>query len=355
MSTNRIFRRLDSLLKKSSGIEISDRDRLVIMSDFHMGDGGSLDDFKHNSDLMTHILKNHYRIKKYSLVLNGDIEEIQRYSLKKITEKWSHIYEIFKDFHQDNRLIKIFGNHDYELRYRQRLPGKIPVSEGLVIGYKKHQLMLFHGHQAHLYPEIFLRLSTIILRLVANPLRIKNYAVALDNQKKYRIEKRVYQYARLKKMIVFMGHTHRPLFESLAKVDRMKFEIENLCRRYPVAPPGEKPKLEQKIVSLKDDLRRILKTGRNRFQGKTYSLYDSEPLVPCIFNSGSAIGKRGVTALEIAEGKINLVYWFDRRIPQKSIEFNEYPARQLDDSEYFRMVLKTEDLDYLLTRVRLLS
>jgi hypothetical protein len=221
--------------------------------------------------------------------------------------------------------------------------------------YKKHRLIVFHGHQAHLYPEIFLRLSTIALRLIANPLRIKNYAVALDNRKKYRIEKRVYQYARHRKIIVFMGHTHRPLFESLSKVDRLKFEIESLCRMYPIASSKEKPALEKEILELKDDLRRLLKLGRMPFQGKTYSLYDAEPLVPCIFNSGSAIGRRGVTAVEIAGGKVSLVYWFDRRIPQKNLELNDFPAEDLDDGFYSRMILKTEDLDYILTRVRLLS
>lgn len=355
MKGNRIFKRLDDLIEKSRRIKITDKERLVIMSDFHMGDGGHLDDFKQNSDLMVHILSNYYLKKKYTLILNGDVEEIQRYSLKKITARWEHIYQIFSKFFQNDRLIKIFGNHDYELRFRHRLPAKIPVHEGLVLGYGPYQLILMHGHQAHLYPEIFLRISTIILRLVANPLRIKNYAVALDNRKKYRIEKRVYQYARQNRIIVFMGHTHRPLFESLSKVDSMKFEIENLCRQYPVASPGKKPELEKRILTLKEDLRRLLKMGRKPHQGETYSLYDSEPLVPCIFNSGSVIGKRGLTALEIADGKLSLVYWFDRRIQQKNLELNEYPARQTNNSDYFRMILKTEDLDYILTRVKLLS
>ncbi len=355
MNTKRIFNRLDDLVEKARRIEISDRDKLVILSDFHMGDGGKLDDFEKNSQLLTQILDQYYRKCKYTLILNGDIEEIQRYSLKKITDKWWNIYEIFADFLRDNRLIKIYGNHDYELRFRHRLPGNIPVHEGLVIGYDRYKMLLFHGHQAHRYPDIFHMVSTIILRLLANPLRIKNYTVAYDNHKKYRIEKRVYHYARQKKIIALMGHTHRPLFESLSKVDSLKFRIESLCRQYHTTAPENKPKLEQKILALKENLHLLLRMGKRPRQGETYSLYDSEPLVPCIFNSGSVIGKRGLTAIEISEGKISLVYWFDQRIQQKNLELNEYPAKRLDKSDYFRKILKTEDLDYVLTRVRLLS
>jgi len=355
MNIKRIFNRLDDLVENARKIEISDRDKLVILSDFHMGDGGKLDDFKKNSQLMIQILDKYYRKNKYTLILNGDIEEIQRYSLKKITNRWRNIYEIFDNFLRNNRLIKIYGNHDYELRFRRRLPGNIPVHEGLVIGYDRYKMLLLHGHQAHLYPDIFHMISTIVLRLLANPLRIKNYTVAYDNHKKYRIEKRVYYYARQKKIIALMGHTHRPLFESLSKVDSLKFRIESLCCQYPTTAPENKPELEQKILTLKKNLYLLLRRGKRPRQGKIYSLYDSEPLVPCIFNSGSVIGKRGVTAIEISEGKISLVYWFDQRIQQKNLELNEYPVKRLEKSDYFRKILEAEDLDYVLTRVKLLS
>lgn len=39
--------------------------------------------------------------------------------------------------------------------------------------------------------------------------------------------------------------------------------------------------------------------------------------IPCLFNSGCVIGKRGVTAPEIEEVNIRLVHWFDSRISKK--------------------------------------
>lgn len=56
-----------------------------------------------------------------------------------------------------------------------------------------------------------------------------------------------------------MGHTHRPLFESLSKVDSLKFRIESLCYQYPTTAPENKPKLEQKILTLKENLHLLLR------------------------------------------------------------------------------------------------
>ena len=78
-------------------------------------------------------------------------------------------------------------------------------------------------------------------------------------------------------------------------------------------------------------------------------------MVPCIFNSGCVIGKKGITAIEITKGKIALVHWFDRRKSQKYLDYNGYVPVQLGDSEYYRVVFKEDDLNYIFARIKLLA
>ena len=57
------------------------------MSDLHLGDGGPRDDFRPNAELVHDVLRDYYLEAGYSLVLNGDIEELQRFSYAKIRKR----------------------------------------------------------------------------------------------------------------------------------------------------------------------------------------------------------------------------------------------------------------------------
>lgn len=350
-----IIKRLTNLAESTPLKEISDRDNLVIFSDLHMGDGGKSDDFVTNSDLLSHILKNHYQKKDYTLVLNGDVEELQRFSYKKITGYWKGVFDLFSGFHARKRFYKTYGNHDYQLSLKKEYSRILPVTEGLTFLYGKGKILVFHGHQALRYPGFFYMISTLVLRLIANPLGIKNYSVAYNSRKRYRVEKRVYRFARQKKILTIIGHTHRPLFESLSKIDSLKFKIEQMCRLYPKSTPQKKQRLEKNIKTCKKALLDLLRNKKSGELKRHSSLYNSLPLVPCMFNSGCVIGKRGLTAIELSGGKIRLVYWYDRKVSQKETGFGDYTPHQLGNSDYHRLVLKSEDLDYIFTRVNLLS
>ncbi len=58
MSRKKIFQRLCRLYESTSCLDISDKDSLVIFSDLHMGDGGSLDDFAGNAGCFSFLLNN---------------------------------------------------------------------------------------------------------------------------------------------------------------------------------------------------------------------------------------------------------------------------------------------------------
>jgi len=344
---------LDSLLHGPVDFNITDDSKIIIFSDLHMGNGGSRDDFAHNGKLFLHLLKEYYHPQGYYLVLNGDVEELYRFSLNKVVKKWAPIYDMWKEFYQAGALTKIIGNHDSNLKKGTRINGSIPVRPSLKLDYRGNIIFICHGHQAGFSFPLVNPLTTFLLRYIATPLGIKNYSVAFNSRKKYRVEKRLYDFAKQKKALTIIGHTHRPLFESLSKIDTLKMKIEQMCRLHPKVDDREQEMLEKTIKDYSRELRELLANrGNNRAVG---TLYAQEPMVPCLFNSGCCIGGNGVTAIEISGGNIELVYWVDKERSSKYFGLEEYTPLQLQDSPYYRISLKREPLDYVFSRINLLT
>ncbi len=349
-----IFKHLNELFDKSLTLEIKKKDKFVIFSDLHMGDGTSKDDFKDNSSLFHSLLENHYLKKDFNLVLNGDVEELQRFSFSSIRTFWKATYAIFDKFHDESKLFKTVGNHDL-LLYDKKYEGHpYKLYDAIKLKLKDNYLFLFHGHQASRAYLKYNKLMGWILRYIANPLRIKNYTVAHDSRKQYSIEKNVYQYSSYKKVLSIIGHTHRPLFESLSKVERLRFKIEQLCRDFTnEKDANEKQLIKKSIKQYRKDLKKVYQ--QNKKITLRNDLYNSIFHIPCLFNSGCVIGKRGITCLEIKNGEIKLVHWFDKKTSKKYLNIEGYRTSQLDDTGYYRMVINAEQLDYIFTRINFLA
>ena len=344
---------LQRLCSRTGSINITDEDKIVVLSDLHMGERNSSDDFLPNSTLFMKALTDYYLPEGYTLVLNGDIEELHRFSLNDIRRKWEDVYKIFDQFALKGRLYKIFGNHDSKLFTLPTEPLRYPLHEAIKLEYKGRNIFLFHGHQLSYYYQRFNDLMGLALRFIAKPLRIKHFSVAHDNQKKYTIERRLYEFAKENSIVSIIGHTHRPLFESMSKVDTLNYQIETQLRKLQKAKKKERPVIEQKIRGLKQEIdRQVEKKGKELSLSRVYS---DHTIVPCVFNSGCVIGKRGITAIEIQSGKIALVHWFDRKVDKKYIREDEKNTTRLDETDYFRTILKRDDLDYIFTRIELLT
>lgn len=344
---------LRRLLDSSPRIPFSSKDRLVIFSDLHLGDGGPRDDFIPNGELLATVLRDHYLSRGFSLALNGDIEELQRFSLPAIRARWSELFELFDEFKRKTTLYKIVGNHDERLG----LDGdeeSAGLLEAVRLMYEGNTLFIFHGHQATVFFERFNWISEFFLRHVANALHISNFPVTYESRKRYWTENRVYAFSSSRRIVSIIGHTHRPLFESLSKIDTLKFRIEQLCRHYPLASPDMRAEIEKSISVYSRELKHLWE--KNRKDGLREGLYDSRISIPCLFNSGCAIGKRGVTAIEIENGRIALVHWFDRRKSDRYLSDSfERAAKQLEGTDYFRAVLKEDYLSYIFSRIKLLG
>jgi UDP-2,3-diacylglucosamine pyrophosphatase LpxH len=353
---------LDELLNEAPREALSPRDRIVVFSDLHLGNGGSRDDFLPNGPLLHAALERYYLPGRYRLILNGDVEELQRFNLADIRRQWAPFYELLGQFAIKRRLSRIVGNHDAELLVR-RDPFPAPrLLEGLRLEMSGGTLFLFHGHQASRFQTLFLGLSSTLLRYVATPLGIHTWSVSRSSLRKFRVEKRVYSFAHRRQVLALIGHTHRPLFESLSKLDVLRFRIERLCRELSQARGPRSRRLEAELLTGKAELERLL-ARRGRAEDGADTLYATPLLVPCLFNSGCCIGKRGLTGVEIAGGKIALVHWFDRTRSDRYLSAEERLADRRTDravhalpgTPYHRVVLREDTLAYLFTRIRLLA
>ena len=348
-----LFLTLSELFHNAPVMNINSQDRILIFSDLHMGNQGDRDDFLKNSSLFAHILANYYLKNDFKLILNGDIEELHKFSLKKITTKWADIYDLYDQFRKRDALYKTIGNHDYYLLYEPRYIFSELILPALVLDYHDNKIFIFHGQQASNILEKFNPFFGLVLRYITKPLGIKNHSAAYDSRKRFKIEKKVHDFSSGQKIISIIGHTHRPLFESLSKIDTLRFKIEQLCREYPIASNDEKRSIEIQIHNYKEKLQYYFKV--NKKDGLRNSIYDSTLLIPCVFNSGCGIGKRGITSIEIKNGKIYLIYWFNIDKNRKHLEQYDQKPRRLGNSSYYRMVLKKESLDYIFSRIKLLA
>jgi hypothetical protein len=85
------------------------------------------------------------------------------------------------------------------------------------------------------------------------------------------------------------------------------------------------------------------------------SLYGDEFPVPCLFNSGSAIGKKGINAIELDNENIALVYWFTEGAGRKFVSRGNYEVEKLKGTGQRRVVLNLDRLDYIKARIELLG
>jgi len=325
--------------------------RYVFLSDLHMGDGSSRDDLAGNRDLIETMLERWYLERDYTLVLNGDVEDLNKFTLPAIRSAWPRLLGVIDQFARRGRLRKIVGNHDWDLQGERNYPW--PLLPGLVLRCGDNRIVAFHGHQASSLYVKYDFVSEFLVRYFVKPLHIKNSGVSQDSRRRFRTEKQIYRAARTLSIATITGHTHRPLFESLSKYDNIRINLEGLLGDYIDASDAQRPALEAQIRMYRDELK-ALSSARDKDK-KTQSLYGSGPfLIPCVFNSGCATGKHGITTLEIHQGMISLVYWTAATDPRPYIS-SEARERDTIDGAFYRYTLHKERLDSVFTRIKFLG
>ena len=329
-------------------ISAEENPKVLIISDFHMG-SGKRDDFHPNGEIVGKMLEEYYYKNGWNLVLNGDIEELAKNSLRDIRSEWAEMYRVFDLFASAGKLYKNLGNHDealiFERNYPYQLYNSVRIETGLLPIY------VYHGHQSSRMYTDFNDLILLGLRYLMKPIGIRNISTARSPRRRFNVERQAYNFSLRNNCISIIGHTHRALFESLGRFDYIKFEIERHCRDYPSSGAEERERIAGEVAALKLELGKLKRVERLE-EGPRLNLYGDELPIPCLFNSGSAIGKKGIYGIELDRESISLVYWFAEGSGMKFISRGWYKVEKT--AGCCRTVLNQERLDYVKAKIELL-
>jgi UDP-2,3-diacylglucosamine pyrophosphatase LpxH len=357
MSSEDFVSSLSELVAASPTASLDGQARYVFLSDLHMGDGGKRDDLEPNRGLALAALARWYLERGYALILGGDVEDLQKFSLPAIRRAWGELYELFDAFSERGALWKLVGNHDLSLLREADYP--YPLYHGLRLERGERSLFCFHGHQASKLFSKHNYLSGFVVRYLAKPFKVKNSSVSGDSRKRFKAERRIYRASKEIGMVSICGHTHRPLFESLSKYDSLRWSIEELLRRYPTSDEEGKARIAELVGLYRGECERL---GRDELRWDlSKGLYEDKALlIPCVFNSGCATGKNGITALEIeggdsVGGKISLVHWAKEGRSRAYIGEEALLRDRLDGCDATRYLLKQSGLDQVFARIDLLG
>ncbi len=301
----RAFRDLDRAFEQSPEVNLETLGKAIIFSDIHMGDGKEgADDFLPNRELLEHALKEYLR-ENYFLILLGDVEELWECCLEEVFEAYGRIYELFMKFHEKNTFIRIVGNHDIFLSEKRYFKSVRRIKEEIFslfadpfpgLKIKKDDMIIFltHGHQIDFFSSRIWKLSRFAVRYLWRPiqllLKVSTTSPARNYRKRNRFERIYFQWAKSRGVIFIAGHTHRPMFESLSKVDRLKQTLKYL----------------EKEMAASEEILRLRKVieEKERQEGRAPQLEN----LPFYFNTGCCIfPDHVITGVELDQEYMRLV------------------------------------------------
>jgi UDP-2,3-diacylglucosamine pyrophosphatase LpxH len=295
-------------------------DRLVVLSDMHRGKRDRADDFRRCEAAYLAALA-HYNREQYTLALLGDVEELWQNRVDAVVSSYADVYGAEAAFHEDRRLIRFWGNHDEEwaspTAVRRELdplyPGvPLDVRESLLLDVRlgDHSLgsiFLVHGHQGTGMSDGLAFLARFTVRFIWKPIQHLT-AVSRNTPSKNRKVREKHHRAMRRwaeaqdDLLLIAGHTHRPVFASVAIVDelerRLGLNMEEIRGR------ADDQLFWDEIVSDCTD------RGWLGDEAPCGPPRESEPPGPHLFNSGCCCFRDGrITGIEMTDGQIRLVLW----------------------------------------------
>ncbi len=263
--------------------------KYIFFSDSHRGDDSISDEFARNQNIFRHAL-NYYFDNGYVYVEAGDGDELWEYTkFRHIRLAHSDVFIVLKKFFEDNRFIMLYGNHniylknkdfvsknfysyydDYSQDIHDLLKGMTPI-ESLVLKNKVtgQEILIVHGHQGDLMNDQLWFVSMFLLRYFWRYIHVIGFhspsSPARNHFKRHKIERNYKKWIQKHKIMLICGHTHRQKF----------------------------PKSKE---------------------------------LP-YFNTGCCIHSKGITGIEILEGKILMVDWRVRADENGILQIERYVMR----------------------------
>ncbi len=248
-----------------------DKSKYIFFSDIHRGDDSVSDEFTRNQTIYLNAL-NYYYKEGYTYVEVGDGDELWEYpTFKHIRLAHTDIFIALKRFFDDHRLTILYGNHNIYLKsksyvrenyytfydeYNQErveLFKELEPYEAVVLKHKEtgQEILVVHGHQGDFMNDQLWVVSMLLMRYFWRFMHVVGFenpsSPARNLYKRHKVERNYKKWIQNHKMMLICGHTHRPKYP---KNDELPY-----------------------------------------------------------FNTGCCIHTRGITGIEILEGKILMVDW----------------------------------------------
>jgi len=329
-----MYERLDTLWQDLSVSSYPTRqNRYALFSDIHLGDGKGADDFIRNKKAMMTALEHYYQT-GYTIILLGDIEELWQFDLQDIIQEYNQDIYLRLQAFGEMRLKRVFGNHDREwggfldpIHIPSAPQTFAPEAIKLLDGHGQERFLLVHGHQGSLESDKFTWFSRFWARMYSGVEPILKYTgvfrspSATKSQIAKDYERALYAWAKLNKVILICGHSHRAIFASQSYGEKIQDKLNEL--QVNAGKPRVKLEQKRKYLSKIDQLQRELEDEREK--GRLIEPVEPErkPL-PCYFNTGCGLYSDGLTAIEIDDDDIRLVKWnkYQRNVTPREV-FNE--------------------------------
>jgi hypothetical protein len=322
-----------------------------------MGDGGSKDELASSKKALFSILSRRYLDGGYTLVLDGDVENLRDFWVKDIVAAWPELYAVFDAFADKGRLRKIVGERDLPLLRLRSYPYEL--LHGFRLDGAGNSILVTHGHQASPPFAGKSYLSECIqpwLGTTKMSLRIgKGKGKASGEWERYKAERRLYRAASRVGMPILTGHTIRPLFESFTKRDFVIRELERLIEEG--APNYDGGVVDGLIDLCRREAKRRAADPRISLSGPGY--WDRARASPCLFCAGRITGARGLRVIEIEGDRLSLARWAkaDREAKRgPSIEAtgegsSRSSHRRLEGTPYVRIETRSASIRDIFDRV----
>ncbi len=207
--------------------------RYVFMSDCHRGDSSPSDEFTRNQNIYIHALRRYFE-SGYVYVEVGDGDELwEQPAFKHIRTAHYDAFEVIRRFHNEGRLIMIYGNHNnylsdpryvvksyytYDDEYSQTthdfLRGIEPC-EALLLKNEAtgQEILTLHGHQGDFANDqgwYFTMLTLKYFWRYMHAFGFRNPASPVKNaNKRHKIEKNYIKWIAKHRTMLICGHTHR--------------------------------------------------------------------------------------------------------------------------------------------------
>lgn len=210
--------------------------KYIFFSDSHRGDNSLSDEFSRNQNIFIHALE-HYYSNGFTYVEAGDGDELWEYTkFRHIRLAHSDVFKTLKKYHDSNRFILLWGNHNLFLASKDYIRKNyfkyydeyteeqcdlfdgLVAYEALVLRHKNtgQEILTVHGHQGDYMNDKFWFGSMLLLRYFWRFMHLVGFqnpsSPAKNVNKMHKIERKYNKWIKKHNRILICGHTHRPKF-----------------------------------------------------------------------------------------------------------------------------------------------